>query len=387
MTLASALDHLTLQELRDRRGLKWTRPDADIGAFVAEMDYGTSPDIIAALHEAVDHGRLGYLPECMSVSLKQATASRLARAHDWRVAPERVFITQDVIAGLKFAITNHCSPGGKVIVPTPAYMPFIAIPPTLGREVIEVPMVSTGGLHLFDVEAIGAAFEAGGELLVVCNPFNPLGRVFTEEELRAVAEVVVAHDGRVFADEIWAPLVFQGRHRSYADVHPEAAGHAITALSAAKAWNIPGLKCAQLVASNDADAALLAEHEQVLAHGASTLGVLANTVAYEGDDDWLSQVLEYLARNRDTLFALVEEQLPGVRVTRPEGTYAAWLDFRDTGLENPAQFFTDHARVAMTDGLACGRAGAGHARFIYAMPHPILEEAFYRMGVALRERC
>ena len=190
------------------------------------------------------------------------------------------------------AISVFSRPGSPVILPTPAYMPFVALPGQLGREAIQVPMVpGPDGRLALDPGGIDAAFRAGGHLLVLINPSNPVGRVYSPPELAAVAEVVERHGGRVFADEIHAPLVYPGLG-GYGPSSPggsstslrvhlaPAAGHAITAVSASKAWNLPGLKCAQLILTNDADAATWAGHWPLYEHGASTPGVRASIAAY-----------------------------------------------------------------------------------------------------------
>lgn len=384
MDFADRIDAHDLAALRAGGGMKWIDPEAPIGAFVAEMDFGVAPEITRALHDAVDGARFGYLTQPLVDDLREATAARLRAAHGWSIQPSQVYPVADVIKVLEVAIEHFTRPGSKVIVPTPCYMPFLLVPPALGREVIQVPMLDDGGVARLDLEGIECAFEAGGELLVVCNPHNPLGRVHTRDELLAVSEVVDRNGGRVFADEIWAPLVFEGEHVPYASVSPIAAGHTITGVSASKAWNIPGLKCAQLVASSDADRAVLDELAMWIGHGASNLGVIANTVAYREGQAWLDDAIAYLDGNRRALVELVREHLPGVRVAAPEGTYVGWLDFRDTGIAAPAEFFRARAGVGLTDGSLCGDAGRGFARFIFAMPRPVLRLAFERMGKALR---
>ena len=261
-------------------------------------------------------------------------------------------------------------------------MPFLSVPPALGRPVIEVPMVTDGGRLVLDLDGIAAAFRAGGHLLILCNPANPAGRVYTAGELRAVAGVVDAHGGRVFADEIHAPLVYPGhRHVPYASMSPAAAGHALTAVSASKGWNLPGLKCAQLILSNPADQATWAGAGLLYERGTSVLGVAAAVAAFSRGEDWLAQVLGYLDGNRTLLAGLLAEQLPAVGYRPPEGTYLAWLDCRDLGLgDHPGQFFLDHARVLVNDGPAFGAAGNGHVRLNFATPRPILTQIVGRLA-------
>jgi cystathionine beta-lyase len=218
------------------------------------------------------------------------------------------------------------------------------------------------------------------------NPHNPLGRVFGVAEQLALAEVVEAAGARVFSDEIHAPLVHPGAvHRPYASLSPATARHTVTATSASKAWNLPGLKTAQLILSNAEDAALWAEVGFLFGHGASTPGVLAATVAYESGEQWLDGVLRYLDGNRRLLGELLAEHLPGVGYAPPEGTYLAWLDCRALDLPGSAgDFFLERAGVALVDGPACGAPGEGHVRLNFATPRPVLRTIVDRMATAVR---
>ena len=380
-----AFDALTEDALRAGGSLKWTKYGPAIGAFVAEMDFGTAPAVTRALHEAVDAGRLGYLtPE---------TAGEMAAAYaDWwapragvPVPAERITPLPDVVAGLQVAIEHFTPPGSPVVLPTPAYMPFLAVPGLMGRELIEVPMVDDGGRPTYDLGGIAEALGRGAGLVVHVNPHNPLGRVFTAEEQLALADVVDTAGARVFSDEIHAPLVYPGAvHRPYASLSDVTAAHTVTATSASKAWNLPGLKAAQLVLSNDADVAHWAEVGFLTSHGASTPGVLANTAAYREGEAWLDGVLAYLDRNRRLLAELLAERLPQVRYTPPEGTYLAWLDCRALDLPaSPGAFLLEQAGVALIDGPECGAPGAGHVRLNLATPAPVLTAIVERIATAV----
>jgi cysteine-S-conjugate beta-lyase len=286
------------------------------------------------------------------------------------------------------AIEHYSTPGSAVILPTPAYMPFLKVPTTLGRDIIEVPMLLADGAYALDLDGIARAFEAGGNLLILCNPYNPVGRVFRRDELSAVAAVVAEHGGRVFSDEIHAPLVYPGgTHVPYASLSAVTAGHTVTATSASKAWNLPGLKTAQFIVSNEADAAVWEEIGQMASHGASNLGVIANTAAYTHGREWLDAVVAYLDGNRRFLGEALAESLPGIRYRPPEGTYIGWLDARTLGLgDAPARFFLEHAGVAMTEGTDTGAAGAGFMRFVFATPRPIIARAVQQMADAYAAR-
>jgi cystathionine beta-lyase len=380
---AAAYDALTVADLRARGGLKWSRygPDS-LGAFVAEMDTGTAPAVQAALRAAVEVGDFGYLPPGPPAAMAAACAAWQRDRYGWAVAPSDVRPVPDVLRGLEIVLARLAAPGRPVILPTPAYMPFLELPGLLGREILEVPATRVDGRPAFDLDGLDAAFRAGGELLVLTNPHNPLGRVFTADELRAVCEVVERHGGRVFADEIHAPLTYPGhQHVPYAALSPIAAGHTVTAVSASKAWNLPGLACGQLILSNDADRAAFARLPTAATHGTSPLGVIAATAAYMRGGPWLDGVLQHLDGNRRALARLLAEHLPDARFDLPEGTYLAWLDLRALGLgDHPAEVLHERTGVVLVDGPLCGSAGRGHARLNFATPRPILERLVARLG-------
>jgi cystathionine beta-lyase len=385
-TFAENTDRITADELRARGSQKWAKAGPGvIGAFVAEMDFGAAPPVEAALLDVIRRADFGYLSDRILAEMAAACAAWQRDRYGWAVDPGRIYPLPDVITGLMAAITVFSRPGSPVILPTPAYMPFLTVPAALGREIIQVPMAADGGRYVLDLDGIDAAFKRGGHLLVLCNPCNPVGRVYDATELAGVTAVVAANGGRVFADEIHAPLIYPGRtHLPYAAQSEVAAGHAVTGTAASKGWNLPGLKCAQLLLSNDRDAAVWAERGSTFEHGTSTPGVQATTAAYTGGGRWLDDVVAYLA-------GLLAGQLPEVGGPPPEGTYLAWLDcralFADRGITtSPADFFLAEARVMLTDGLACGTAGSGHVRLNFATPRPILGEIIRRMAAAVGDR-
>jgi cystathionine beta-lyase len=386
--MTARFDEIRIETLRQLGAVKWSQFPGKVGAFIAEMDFGTAPAVSQALHAGVDAATFGYLPRPLVERMSEAYAEWSRTRYGWDVPPADVRPLPDVVAGLVAAIEHFSRPGSPVILPTPAYMPFLIVPGTLSREIIQVPLVPSGGRLSYDLDTLDAAFRAGGHLMVLCNPHNPVGRVLSRAEMTAIAEVVERNGGRVFADEIHAPLVYPGhRHVPYASISPVTAGHAVTATSASKAWNLPGLKCAQLILSNEADVATWSAVGYLAEHGASTLGVIANTAAFSAGGEWLDEVLGYLDGSRALLGELLAEHLPKVGYAQPEGTYLAWLDCRELDLGGaPAQFFLDRAGVAMTDGALCGAAGEGFVRYTFATPRPIMRRSVEQLARAAAGR-
>lgn len=367
---------------------KWSLHPGRIGAWVAEMDFGVAPEIAAAMHRAIDEENLGYLSPPLAEKLGVATADWMRGEYGWAVDPERVHPVSDVMAVLRVAVEEYAPAGSPVIVPTPAYMPFLTFLPTIGHPVIEVPGVEVDGRWQHDLQRIDEAFAAGARTLVLCNPHNPTGTVASRAELEAIAEIVERHGGRVFADEIHAPLRFDGRpFVPYASVSDATAAHTVTGTSASKAWNIPGLKTAQLITSNDADQELYRGFGFSVQHGAATLGVVASIAAYRLGKPWLDGVLAYLDGSRSLLGSLVAEHLPGAVYRAPEATYIGWIDTRALDLPGPpAEFFREQAGVVLTEGRLLGRGYEDFVRVVFATPRPILEEAVVAMGEALGRR-
>lgn len=365
---------------------KWSLHPGRIGAWVAEMDFGVAPEISAAMHRAIEEENLGYLSPPVAAELGEATADWMLAEYGWAVDPERVHPVSDVMAVLGVAVQEYAPAGSPVIVPTPAYMPFLTYLPTIGHPVIEVPGVEIDGRWQHDLPRIDEAFAAGARTLVLCNPHNPTGTIAERAELEAIAEIVERHGGRVFADEIHAPLRFDGRpFVPYASVSEATAAHTVTGTSASKAWNIPGLKTAQLITSNDADQELYRRFGFAVQHGAATLGVVASTAAYRHGKPWLHDVIDYLDGSRRALADLVATDLPGAVYRVPEATYIGWIDTAALDIGRPpAEFFRDHAGVVLTEGRLLGRGFEDHVRVVFATPRPILTEALGAMGEAVR---
>jgi cysteine-S-conjugate beta-lyase len=380
------IDATTVATLRARGSFKWTAPGPDgFGAAVAEMDFGAAPPILDALAALSSAANFGYLPPFLADELATTCAEFHKRRYGWEIDPTLIHHVPDVLKALELAITRFSRPGSPVILPTPAYMPFLTVPGFLGREIIQVRMAGHDGFFTFDLDAIADAFRAGGHLLIFCNPYNPLGRVFTRDEITQLTDVVDRHGGRVFADEIHGPLVYPGLgHIPYASTSDAAAAHALTATSASKAWNLPGLKCAQVILTNEPDRQRWEEMGFFASHGASNPGVVANIAAFRYGEAWLDEVLGYLDDSRRLLARLLGRHLPDVRYRPPDGTYLAWLDCTAMDLPaSPGALVTDRGHVTVVDGPAFGAGGAGSFRLNFATPQPVLAEMVGHVAAAL----
>lgn len=381
-------DHVRIASLLERKTLKWGRHGGEVlGAWVAEMDFALAPQVRAALHEAVDRGMAGYPLRDISTGLPSACAAWLAQAYGWQARPDWIFLLPDILTGVSLGIEAYSRPGSAVVLPTPAYPPFFEIIRARRRQVIELPMVLPDERPMLDIGGIDTALAAGAGTVVLCNPHNPLGRVYSRAELSALSDVVTARGARVIADEVHGPITYPGhRHVPYASVSPAAAAHTITLVSASKAWNIAGLKCCQAVLSNEADVRRWREIPFHDRHGASTLGIAANIAAYATGDAWRRDLIRYLDASRSLLASTLVEEMPDVSFCPPEATYLAWLDCRRLGLANPAAYFLLNANVALSDGAAFGSPGHGFVRLNFATSHAILKRIIGAMSAAIGKR-
>ncbi|NLT53292.1 MAG: aminotransferase class I/II-fold pyridoxal phosphate-dependent enzyme [Actinomycetales bacterium] len=370
------------EELRATGWLKWAHPGPDVlPAWVAELDVRPCPAVLDALHEAVDRSGYGYPPPDRLTGLCEATAAFLDRRFGWTVDPARVVLTGDVMAGMRLVVETLCEQA-PVVVPVPTYPPFLDLPALTGRPIITVPLAGDGhGRDVLDLAAVDAALAAGARTVLLAAPHNPTGRVFDAAELAALRDVVCRHRARVISDEIHAPLVLPGaRHVPYASLDGTE-GQVTTLVAASKAWNLAGLKCAQIVAGSAEDLRRLRAVPPMVNHGTSPLGIVAALAAYTAGDPWLDGLLVHLDRMRSLLSRLLAERLPAVHWQPPEGTYLAWLDVRGTGVEHPAELAMARGRVMISRGRDFG-ADDGFVRVNLGTSAERLERIVERLAEA-----
>jgi cystathionine beta-lyase len=374
-----------LARLRARRTVKWSLHGPDVlAAWVAEMDFDVAPGVRAALLAAVAREDFGYVAADLT-DLTTACSDFLLARHGWSVPPARVFPVADVLTGIAGALDAFVPAGAAVVIPTPAYPPFFEIVELTGRPVVAAPLVATGGRATLDLDAIAGALAGSAVAVLLCNPHNPTGRVFTRDELAALAAVVDRHGARVVADEVHAPLVYPGtEHVPYATVSDAAAAHSVTVTSASKAFNLAGLKCAQVIATNHDDARRWRGLRVFEVAGPMPLGIAASVAAYRDGGDWLDALVVYLDGNRRRLGELLAAELPGVGYVAPEATFLAWLDCTALGIGDPARFFLDQASVAVSDGPPFGPGCEQRIRLNFGTSSALLDRVVTAMGAAAR---
>ena len=380
----TAFDDLSLAKLRGRASAKWTTYPADVlPAWVAEMDFPLAEPIKQRLRRAIDSDDCGY---AHPTALPKAFAAFAQARFGWTVDPSRVRSAPEVMVAIAEILRVVTKPGDGVVINPPVYPPFAMVIEEVGRNVVDVPLahVPGGGWDL-DLEALEKAFAGGAKAYLLCNPHNPVGRVFEKSQLESIAKLARQYGVVVLADEIHAPLVLPGAaHVPFVQVSEPLGANAITITSASKAWNIAGLKCALIVAGSTAMQSALKALPIELTERTGHLGVLANIAAFEEGASYLDGLLKHLDRNRALMAELLGMYLPAVRYIPPQAGYLAWLDCSALGLgEEPAKLFLKKGKVALMRGLDFGRQGACFARVNMGTSSAILSEVVGRMGKAL----
>jgi cystathionine beta-lyase len=372
--------------------IKWHHYDPDVlPLWVADMDFASPEPVIRALGQRVQHGVFGYGWE--PAELRPVIVEHLLRRYNWKVSPEALVFVPGVVTGFNLATHAVTSPGDSVLAQTPVYYPILYAPGNAGCTLQEMQLVQTReGLYEIDFEALEAAITERTRIFILCNPHNPVGRVFHHEELARMAEICLKRDIVICSDEIHCDLVFEGsRHIPIASLDPQIAQHTITLMAPSKTYNVAGLHASLAIIP---DQGLRQRFEAARAGLVPRLGIMgfaAMLAAYRDGQSWLDQVLSYLQANRDFLFDYVRTHLHGIHMSRPEGTYLAWLDCRELAATDPDDgssltphgFFHDRAGVALNDGATFGRGGKGFVRLNFGCPRGTLVKALQQMKQAL----
>ncbi len=390
----TTFDFDTPLDRRNSDSAKWNYYDAGIlPLWVADMDFRSPQAVLDALHARVDHGTFGYAVEPQH--LRDLICARMDELYQWRVTPEQIIFLPGLVSGLNLVARASDVPGSGILVNTPVYPPFLSAPTNQERELHVAPLAMTrrhdaGGrayLHYeIDFDALTDALQPNTRLFMFCNPHNPVGRVYTQSELEQLADFCLRHNLAICSDEIHSDLLLAGnRHIPVAAVSSLLAERSITLLAPSKTFNMPGLGCSMAIIPNSE----LRQHVQKTASGmiphVNLLGKVAAMAAYELGGPWLEALKQYLTENRELVFNFFVENLPEVEQTLPEGTYLAWLDFRAYGINDPYQFFLDHAKVALGSGASFGAPGVGFARLNFGTTKAILSQALTRMVDAVKQ--
>ena len=375
----------SLEVLRKRTSAKWrTFPEDVLPLPVAEMDFPIAKPIRGVLIDMIKRSDTGY--SGIAPELPQAFANYAKRNWDWTVNKDQFYLATDVgVAGVE-VLRLWTQPGDKVVINTPVYLNFVTWIKEAKCEVVDVPLTHLGDEWALNLAALEDAFAAGAKAYILCHPHNPVGNVFTLDELEKIAELAKKYNVLVISDEIHAPLVFsEANFVPYLNVSDTARETGLCITSASKAWNLAGLKCAQIVADNSAINDRLLQLPISSPWRSSLLGVWASIAAYNQGEPWLKAVLKNIDDNRHYLAKLLKKHLPKAKYSVPNSTYLAWIDLSAYGQEEVAKLLLDKGRVALSNGVDFGGAGKDFVRFNLATSKEIIKEAVLRMASVLED--
>jgi len=374
---------------RNTNSIKWKKYPADTLPFwVADMDFPAPQPIIDDLHKAASHGVFGY--ELPNAALKETVAMRMDRLYNWKVKPDAVVAVTGTVSGFNVAARAFCTPKKGMLVQTPVYNEFHEVESNVGISQINTPLVEHVNGNILSYEIDWDVFKkqvkkAG--IFLLCNPHNPLGIIFSRKDLMRMAEICIENNVLIISDEIHSELLLGDRKFTpLATLSREIANHTITLVSPSKTFNVAGLFCGFAIIQNkELHERYKQEVEHLRLHVSST-GLRAAQVAFSGKcDDWLYGLLGYLTENRDFMVDYVTKNMPGVRITNPDATYLAWLDFTQLNLKkSPFDFFMKNAKVALSDGKIFDPSYNNYVRLNFGTSRKLLKQGLDRMRKAIR---
>lgn len=367
-------------------GLKefWGRTDL-LPLWVADMDFATAPFVTEAIRKRCDNPVLGYTTK--PDSYYQAIMSWVKNRYGLEVEKEMINFVPGIVPGIGMALNAFTEKGDKVLIQPPVYGPFSWLNTRNERTLITNPLKWVDGMYRMDMEAFREQIK-GCKVFILCNPHNPGGVVWTEEELQEVAEICYEEGVLVFSDEIHADLTLPPcKHRPFAMVSEKARMNSVTFMSPSKAFNMPGLTASHALIFNSKLRRKFRKYVEAceldMGH---VFAFLAVEAAYSHGTEWLDQCLAYIQGNIDYVDAFTKQHTPKIKVIRPQASYLVWLDCRDMGLSQEAlnDFFVDKAHLALNDGISFGKEGEGFMRLNVASPRSVLEQAMNQLAEAYR---
>ena len=349
--------------------------------WVADMDFRTAQPVIDAVTERAGHGIYGYaLP---GDEFYEAVIKWQKRRNGWEVKKEWIVFSPGVVPALWHIVRTFCSPGEKVILQSPVYYPFYKVIEDNGCQVINNRLINNGGRYEMNFDELEKqAADGSVRMMILCSPHNPVGRVWTKEELRRVSEICFANDVLLVSDEIHSDLVFRPNvHTPAASLSEELMMNTITCMAPSKTFNLAGVQVSDVIVPDRRLRRKLAGSLKSAGVMPNVFGLAAQTAAYNEGEEWLEQLLEYLAGNLDVMENFITSELPEVKSRRPEGTYLAWLDFSGYGFttEELQNRMKNKAGVALDDGYIFGDGGEPCQRINFACPRSVLIKAMERL--------
>jgi cystathionine beta-lyase len=353
--------------------------------WVADMDFRSPPAVVEALHRRVDHGIFGYARPTKSEV--EAVVAALKLRYGWTIDPSWLVWLPGLVVGLNVTAQAFAQPGDQVLCNTPVYPPFMTAPRNSGRETLTVPLALDSAARRWEIDfdAMERAVTPRTKLFFLCNPHNPVARVFRRDELERIANFCLRHNLLLCSDEIHCDLILDDLpHIPTGTLGSEIAARTITLMAPSKTYNVPGFGTSLAIISDPSLRATFVRATAGIVAEVNVLGYTACEAAYRDSEDWRQDLLTYLRGNRDFLFNFIARELPGVKIEAPiEATYLAWLNVEALRLANPIAHFENHG-VGLSDGSFFGFPRGKNVRLNFGCPRATLAEALRRMKVALK---
>lgn len=353
--------------------------------WVADMDFEAPKEVVSAISRRAGEGIYGYT--IRTQGFYDAIIGWLSRRHQWSIKQEWISSSPGVVPALSLMVLAFTQQGDGIIVQSPVYYPFYDVIKMNGRNVVDNPLILEDGRYSIDFELLEQQARQGAKMLLLCSPHNPGGRVWRREELERVGEICLKYNVLVVADEIHHDLVFSAhKHVPFAAISEAFAQNSLTCIATSKTFNLAGLQAASVIIPNeDLRRKYNALLKTLSLHMESFFGLTAIESSYTYGDEWLDQLLVYLEGNLDFLLDFMEQNIPQVKVIKPEGTYLVWIDCTSISSDPQAlkELMFDKAGVAFSEGSVFGKQGAGFLRINIACPRSILVEALKKFSAAL----
>jgi cysteine-S-conjugate beta-lyase len=383
----------TLIDRSNNFSAKWSEMDKKYGSndllpmWVADMDFKAAPCIIDAIRDRLEQGIYGYTTRVDSYN--ESIVNWAARRYNWDIKSDWLIFSPGVIPSISLIIQEMTEKNDKIMIQEPVYSPFNSVVKDNGRELVISPLKKLeDGNYVMDYEDIESKIK-DVKMFILCNPHNPVGRVWTKEELQKLGDICLKNNVKVISDEIHSDMIFKGhKHIPFASISDEFAQNSITCMAPTKTFNIAGLQMSQVILPNKEDYKVLdSAFARLDIRRNNAFSLVATQAAYNNGEEWLNELLEYIEGNMDFAVNYIKENIPSLKVKKPEGTYLLWVDFSETGLsdEEVTKALVEKGKVALNSGVSFGIGGNGYQRINLACPRVMVEDGLSRIKKAIAE--
>lgn len=370
----------------DSIGKKFGREDI-IPLWVADMDFATLPEVIDSIKQRADHGIFGYtqIPDELDKTIINWMDKK-----GWKIEKDWIVYTPGVVTALNLSVSALTEPGDSVIIQSPVYSPFFSVVQNQKRHTLINQLVYKDNQYNMDFSDLESKMASGAKMMILCSPHNPVGRVWTRDELNKLIELCLKYNVLLVSDEIHSDLIYPSyKHLPIASLSEDLAQHSVTCISPSKTFNIPGLMISATIIPNDK----LRQKFRALINrfamgGINIFGMVAAQAAYSYGQEWLSELIDYLKGNLEYLKSFISENIPQIKIVEPQGTYLVWLNFKKLGMdvEQLNDFIVNQARIGLNNGADFGPGGEGFMRMNIACPRSTLVEGLNRIKEAIEQR-